>query len=104
MVQVILIVEDPTVTVKCRTTIKVLFIYFNWCLSVMLDSVSCSFTSILYLTNTWYQGLDRTSFMYHLLSNAIFKIFEWGRVDSVDINFHGLLKNQIFFKFMVLII
>jgi len=27
-----------------------LFLYFNVCLSVMLDSLSCSFTSISYLT------------------------------------------------------
>jgi hypothetical protein len=25
-------IEDPTVTVKCRTAIKVLFLYFNLCL------------------------------------------------------------------------
>ena len=44
---VILIVEDPTVTVKCRTAIKVMFIYFNLCVSVMLNSLSYLFTSIL---------------------------------------------------------
>ena len=32
-VQVILIVEDPTMTVKCRTAIKPLLLYFNVCLS-----------------------------------------------------------------------
>jgi hypothetical protein len=50
MVWVLLIVEDPTVTVNC-TAIKVLFLYFNLCLSVILDSLSCSFTSISFLTN-----------------------------------------------------
>jgi hypothetical protein len=39
-----LIVEDPTVTVKCRTAIKVMFIYFNLCVSVMLNSLSYLFT------------------------------------------------------------
>jgi len=34
-----LIVEDPTVTVKYRTTIKTLFIYFVVCLSVIMDSL-----------------------------------------------------------------
>ena len=28
-----------------------MFLYFNLCLSVMLDCISCSFTSILFLTN-----------------------------------------------------
>jgi hypothetical protein len=37
--------------------IKSLFLYFNLCLSVMLDSLSCSFTitSTSYLTN-WYNS------------------------------------------------
>ena len=34
------------VTVKCRTTIKALFVYLNVCLGVKLDSLSCWFTSI----------------------------------------------------------
>ena len=35
-----LIIEEPTVTVKCRSAIKALFLYVNLCLlvSVMLDS------------------------------------------------------------------
>jgi hypothetical protein len=41
-----LIVEDATVTLKCRTVIKALLLYFNLCLSVMLDNLSCPFTSI----------------------------------------------------------
>ena len=48
---VILIGEDPTVTVKCRTAIKVMCLYLILCLSVMLDHLSCSFTSISFLTN-----------------------------------------------------
>ena len=38
-----------TVTVKCRTAIKTLFLYFNLYLSVMLDRLSCTFTSISFL-------------------------------------------------------
>jgi hypothetical protein len=34
------------VTEKCKTAIKVWFIYFNWYLSVTLDILSSSFTSI----------------------------------------------------------
>ena len=30
-----LIVEDPTVTMKCKIAIQVQFLYFNLCLSVM---------------------------------------------------------------------
>ena len=33
------------VTEKCRATIKQLSLYFNFCVSVMLDSLSSSFTS-----------------------------------------------------------
>jgi hypothetical protein len=39
------------VTVKCMTVIKLLFLYFNLCLSVRLSSLSCAFTSIYFLTN-----------------------------------------------------
>ena len=34
---------------KCRTAIKVLFLYLKLCLCVMLNSLSCSFTSIFFL-------------------------------------------------------
>ena len=51
-VQAVLIIEDPTVTVKCRTAIKVMFLYINSCLSIMIDRLSCSFTSISFLTNS----------------------------------------------------
>jgi hypothetical protein len=44
--------EDPIVTVKCRTDIKTLFLYVKLCLYVMLDSLSCSFTSIFFRTNS----------------------------------------------------
>jgi hypothetical protein len=39
MVWVLINVEDPTVTVKCRTAIKALFLYLNLCLSVMLNNL-----------------------------------------------------------------
>ena len=51
-VWVLLIVEEPTVTMKCRTAIKVMFLYLILCPSVMLDSLSCSFTSTAILTNS----------------------------------------------------
>ena len=37
---VILNVEDPTVTMKCRVAKKELFLHLNLCLYVMLDSLS----------------------------------------------------------------
>jgi len=57
------IVEDPNVTVKCRIAIKVLSLFFNLCLSVTLDSLSCSFTSISFLTN-WLTLMN--SFIIHI--------------------------------------
>jgi len=47
MVRIMLIVEDSIVTVKYRTAIKELFIYFNLCLSVMLDNLSCPYPFLL---------------------------------------------------------
>ena len=37
--------------ISTRTAIKVVFLYFNVCLSVKLDSFSCSLTSISFLHN-----------------------------------------------------
>jgi hypothetical protein len=48
-----LIIENPTVTVKCGTEKKCctfILIYVCW-LSVRLDSLSCSFSFISFLTN-----------------------------------------------------
>ena len=44
-------VENFTVTVKCSTTMKARFLYFNLYLSVMLNILSCSFTSTSFLIN-----------------------------------------------------
>jgi hypothetical protein len=49
------IAENPTMTVKYRIAIKVLFLSFNLCLQVMLDNLTCSFTSISFLTNETLQ-------------------------------------------------
>ena len=48
---VMLNVEYHTMTMKCTTAIHSLFHYFNLCLSVILDRLSWSFTSISFLTN-----------------------------------------------------
>jgi len=45
-VWVMLIIEYPNVTVKCRTVIKVFFLYFNLCGSVILDSLFISFLTL----------------------------------------------------------
>jgi len=52
-VSALLIFDEPTVTMKCRTAIKVLFLYLNLCPSVMLNSLSCLFTSISFLINSF---------------------------------------------------
>jgi len=44
--------EDPTVTVKCTTAIKSLFLYSNLFLSVKLDSSPYSFTPIFFFEDT----------------------------------------------------
>ena len=44
------LVEDPTVTVRCRIAIKAMFLYFNLCPCVMLDSLSYSIASMSFLT------------------------------------------------------
>ena len=43
----------PTVSVKCRTAIIMLFLYINICLCVDSGSLSCSFTSISFLTKRY---------------------------------------------------
>jgi hypothetical protein len=43
------IIGDPTVIVKYKTAIQSMFLYFNLCLSVKLDRLSCSFTSTSFL-------------------------------------------------------
>jgi len=49
-VWVMLIIEDPLVTMKCRSAIKVVFLYTCLLLSVTLDMLPCPFTFIV-LTN-----------------------------------------------------
>jgi hypothetical protein len=45
----LLIIEIPTVIGKFRTAIKASLFYFNLCLSVMLDGLSCSYPFLLML-------------------------------------------------------
>ena len=49
---VILLVDNPTVTVKWRTAIKAVYLYFSLCPSVIFDILSCSLTAIFILTNS----------------------------------------------------
>jgi hypothetical protein len=51
-----------------------LFIYFNLCLSVILDSLSCSFTSILFVTKYWTCSANNMDVNEHeRLSNITLK-------------------------------
>ena len=47
--------------VKGKTRINAVFFYFNVCLSVMLDSLSCLFISISFLTNHYCVSVLCTS-------------------------------------------
>jgi len=48
-----LIIEELTVTVKWRTAMTAVFIYFNLCLGVMLDS-----RMFIYIHNLSYQFIQ----------------------------------------------
>ena len=51
-----LISEDAAAVIfKCRTAIKALFLFFNLCRSVKLDSQSCSFIFISFLYNNQFE-------------------------------------------------
>ena len=65
MVWVILIVEDSTVTVKCRTAIKVLLLYINLCLCVMLDSLSYWIHPYHFLLSQWLGSMN-TDTIYNI--------------------------------------
>jgi hypothetical protein len=56
-VWVMVIVEDLTVTVKCRIAIAAQFLNLNLRLSIMFNRLSCSFASIALLTN-WLSQLS----------------------------------------------
>ena len=47
-----LVIEDPCVTVKCRTAIKALFLYLHLCLSVKFDSLVMFIYINSFLTNS----------------------------------------------------
>jgi len=85
-----------------RTTIKSLFLYFNLYLSVMLDSLSCSFMSISFITtyivgDNKYNPLGRLIFsfvrMICLVSGMIYLLLEsrkfkqwWSTMSPVSTN------------------
>lgn len=50
-----LILEDPTVAVKFSTVLKELFLYFDLCLSLILDNLPYSYASISVLANCIYR-------------------------------------------------
>jgi hypothetical protein len=77
-----LILEDPTVTVKSRPAIKALFLYFDLCLNVILDSLRCSlhtypFLLIVYTGIYRYKSqLEAHLSLYHSY-NIICSIKSW---------------------------
>ena len=65
-----MIVEDLTVTVKYRTAIQTLFLYFLiLCLSVVLYSLLCSFTLVSFLLQAVPVHLCLSVVLYSLLSS-----------------------------------
>ena len=65
-VRVMIINEDSTVTVECRTAIKTPFLYLNLCLSEKLDSLLCSCTSIYLVQGpSWSYGSWIYNYMCH---------------------------------------
>jgi len=106
-VYIVFIVKDPTVTMKCRTSIKALFLYLNLCLcdvglslmfiyihirsyyqlfphsnvcpNVMLDSISCSFTLIC--VGVMLASLSSLFTFIPFLTNPyikkIFRVIKW---------------------------
>ena len=66
-----LINEDFTVIMKSRTAIKALFLYFNVCLSAMLDSLLRSFTSISFLTNVHEKDRDVVFLLLIVLTSML---------------------------------
>ena len=100
-VWVSLIVEDPTVTVTCRTATKVPFLYLNLCLRVMFNSLSCPFTSISFLINCNF-GADLKSRMAFIISLDISDFFcslqplyNWNNVESGTTNLFIACINQM---------
>ena len=77
-VWIILFLEDSTMTMKCRRAIKALFLYFNLCLSIMLDSLSCSFTSMSFLTK-YFWGLRKERFSQVCFQNIKLAMWQWHR-------------------------
>jgi hypothetical protein len=77
---VIVITEDLTVTVKCRTSIKALFIYINLCLGVTLeDSLSYSYTSLAFLKKVVRQT---EILIYKFLSKDVEQVTISNRITS----------------------
>ena len=66
--------SHTTVTIKCRTAIKALFLFFNLYPSVKLDSPSCSFTSTCksFLTYFWNQKNNSCNMKQLRLSDLLF--------------------------------
>jgi hypothetical protein len=71
-----LIVEDSTV--KCGTAIKVLLLYFNKCLSVIIDSHTCSSTSTSCISFFTHRATEsQRQILWHQVVNCMTYILKW---------------------------
>ena len=71
---------------KCRTAIKVLFLYINLCLIVKLDSLSCSLTPISFLIYRlfWkFQHFTKIDLNFNLFIKLKYKHYSCWIVDSL---------------------
>jgi hypothetical protein len=65
-----------------------LFLYFNVCLSVMWDSLSCSFTSIFFLTTSCHERLSNITLKTQIKVKEQFVVRK-----NMDVNEHERLSN-----------
>ena len=66
---------DPTLTVKWKTVIKVLFLCFNFCLGVKFDNLMFIFTPVSFLINNKMKNLSIQNQMIikiEIISNGIY--------------------------------
>ena len=80
--------STSTLTKKWKTAIKGLFLFFNFWLSVMLDKVSYSFTSISFLTKLchWYYTKYIVCYCFKANKERVYLSNVYPLIYSSDVN------------------